>query len=190
MAKQDPLANPEQLIKQIYAYVAYRIGPGADAEDVTSATFERAIRARRTYDSMRGTPMAWLVGIARRCLAETLANRPVPLPEPPEAAEAGLEDSSIRRLTLAAAIARLDERDQELLALRYGADLTARRIAQIFGLRTNAVEVALHRAVARLRLELESERTPGSTVTGLKVDAPGASASAGRRSSDLLQSQD
>ena len=40
------------------------------------------------------------------------------------------------------------ERDRELIALRYGADLTARQIADLLDLRTNAVGVALHRALA------------------------------------------
>jgi len=38
MFERDPLANPEPLIRRVYAYVAYRIGDGPDAEDVTSAT--------------------------------------------------------------------------------------------------------------------------------------------------------
>jgi DNA-directed RNA polymerase specialized sigma24 family protein len=42
--------------------------------------------------------------------------------------------------------------------LRYGADLTARQIAELLGERTNTIEVALHRVLARLRAELESER--------------------------------
>ncbi len=50
-----------------------------------------------------------------------------------------------------AAVASLDERDRELIALRYGADLTARQIAETLEMRTNAVEVALHRALGRLR---------------------------------------
>jgi RNA polymerase sigma factor (sigma-70 family) len=51
----------------------------------------------------------------------------------------------------------LDERDQELIALRYGADLTAKQVATQLGLKTNAVEVALHRVLARLRAELADE---------------------------------
>ena len=39
---RDPLADPEPLIRRVYAYVAYRIGDGPDAEDVTSEVFERA----------------------------------------------------------------------------------------------------------------------------------------------------
>ena len=41
MFRVDPLANPEPLIKRVYAYVAYRVGDGPDAEDLTSETFER-----------------------------------------------------------------------------------------------------------------------------------------------------
>ena len=41
MMRRDPLANPEPLVRRVYAYVAYRIGSGPDAEDVTSEVFER-----------------------------------------------------------------------------------------------------------------------------------------------------
>jgi RNA polymerase sigma factor (sigma-70 family) len=159
--RRDPLADPELLLRRVYAYVAYRIGPGPDAEDVTSETYARALRARDTYDPARGTPVAWLIGIARRCLAEALAARPLLSAERLDVADAGdLEERSIRRLSLAAAVASLDEREQELIALRFGADLSARRIGEILGLRTNAVEVALHRALLRLRDRLEAGPRP------------------------------
>jgi len=156
---RDPLSDPEPLIRSIYEYVAYRIGPGADAEDVTSETFERALRGRNTYDPAKGPPIAWLIGIARRCLSDAIARRVAVPGDPPESAAAGdLEEDSLRRLSLSGALARLDERDQELIALRYGADLTARRIGEILGMRTNAVEVALHRALGHLRELMEGRR--------------------------------
>jgi RNA polymerase sigma factor (sigma-70 family) len=155
--RSDPLANPEPLIRSVYGYVAYRIGPGPDAQDVTSATLERAIRGRGTYDPAKGPPIAWLIGIARRCLSDALAARPLLYGEPPERPESGnLEADSIRRLTLSGALASLEEREQELIALRYGADFTARRIGEILGMKTNAVEVALHRALTRLRERLDA----------------------------------
>ncbi len=70
---RDPLANPEALIRRVYAYVAYRLGDGPDAEDVTSEVFERALRYRESYDRSKGEPTAWLLGIARRCTSESLA---------------------------------------------------------------------------------------------------------------------
>jgi RNA polymerase sigma-70 factor, ECF subfamily len=167
MLRRDPLADPEPLLRRVYSYVAYRIGPGPDAEDVTSETYARALRGRDGYDPSRGAPVAWLIGIARRCLAEAMTARPVPTQELPEAADAGdLEEQTLRRLALAAAVGSLDEREQELIALRYGADLSARRIGEIVGLRTNAVEVALHRALLRLRDRLESEQSPVATGKG------------------------
>jgi RNA polymerase sigma-70 factor (ECF subfamily) len=161
----DPLRDPEPLIRRVYAYVAYRIGDGPDAEDVTSETFERALRYRTSFDSSRGEPAAWLIGIARRCIEDARVVRPVPIADPPDAPQAGeLAEDAIRRLDLVAAIAGLGDRDRELIALRYGADLTARQIAELLGLQTNGVEVALHRAVDRLRSAMLDGRRGGAAA--------------------------
>jgi RNA polymerase sigma factor (sigma-70 family) len=174
IGRRDPLADPEPLLRRVYAYAAYRLGPGADAEDVTSETYARALRARHTYDPGRGAPLAWLLGIARRCLAETVAARPPLSAGPLDRPDAGdLEERTIRRLALAAALETLSEHEQELIALRYGADLSARRIGEVLGMRTNAVEVALHRALLRLRDQLDvdtvrerAEPRPAASTTG------------------------
>ena len=57
----------------------------------------------------------------------------------------------VDRLTLDEALARLSDRDSELLSLRYDADLKAREIAAVLEMDTHAVEVALSRALERLR---------------------------------------
>ena len=155
MLRVDPLANPEPLIRRVYSYVAYRVGDGPDAEDITSETFERALRYKKSYDPKKGEPVAWLIGIARRCIER----RPLTVELSAEHLEAAdqrdLEEDAVRRIALSSAVARLEERDRDLIALRYGADLTARQIAELQGAKTNAVEVALHRALGRLRAHLE-----------------------------------
>jgi len=153
---RDPLRDPAPLVRRVYAYAAYRLGPGPDAEDVTSETFERALRYRQSFDPKRGTPAAWLVGIARRCVDDYLRGRGIEVPTDDEALLDGVGDPSpadltILRLDLAEAVATLGIRDRELIALRYGADLKAKDIAVLLGQSTNAVEVALHRALDRLR---------------------------------------
>lgn len=156
---RDPLANPGPLIRRVYAYVAYRLGDGAEAEDVTSETFERALRYRDSFDPKRGEPVSWLIGIARRCI-ESSRMRPESLEHTGDPADPlDVEAETVERLTLAQAVDRLDARDRELVALRYGSDLSARQIGELLELRTNAVEVALHRALARLRTLLEGEDT-------------------------------
>ena len=81
----DPLAQPEEAIRRLYGYVAYRIGPGPDAEDVVSATIERALSYRSSYDPRHGTPgrlarghreplhrrPAWAAGRARTSTGST-----------------------------------------------------------------------------------------------------------------------
>jgi RNA polymerase sigma-70 factor (ECF subfamily) len=158
---RDPLVDPAPLVRRVYAYVAYRIGDGPDAEDVTSDTFERALRYRESFDPRRGPPAAWLIGIARRCLADRAGRRHELVSEPPERASAEeLEGTALRRLEVRRAVESLDERSRELIALRYGADLTAAQIGELLELKTNAVEVALHRALRRLEGVLEGEPEP------------------------------
>lgn len=149
--KRDPLAQPEPLIRRVYAYVAYRIGTGPDADDVTAEAMARALQYRHSFDPAKGEPHSWAIGIARRCVDEWLA-KPVELPDPPDLRAPGdLEQDTVDRLAMRAAVLELGERDRELLALRYGADLSARQIGDVLGMTTNAAEVALHRALKRLR---------------------------------------
>jgi RNA polymerase sigma-70 factor (ECF subfamily) len=161
LRRNDPLRDPEPLIRRVYSYVAYRIGDGPEAEDVTSEVFERALRYRRSFDPRKGEPIAWLLGIAHRCIHSSRASEPhLSLDEWDAAGPDDLQSRSIDRVTLGSAIERLGERDRELIALRYGGDLTAAQIGDVLGLRTNAVEVALHRALDRLRTALEAEPEP------------------------------
>jgi RNA polymerase sigma-70 factor (ECF subfamily) len=157
MLRRDPLANPEPLIRRVYAYVAYRVGDGPDAEDLTSETFERALRYRKSYDPRKGEPVAWLLGIAKRCIDGRGPRIELASESPEESTTSDLEEETVRRLTVSRAVGALEERDRELIALRYGADLTARQIAELLGARTNAIEVALHRALGRLRATFEEE---------------------------------
>jgi RNA polymerase sigma-70 factor (ECF subfamily) len=171
----DPLARPEEAIRRLYSYVAYRIGSGADAEDVVSETLERALRYRASYDERRGSPVGWLVAIASNVLADRgHADATVALDAVPEpASDEDVMSRSLERLDLRRAMSLLDARSRDLLALRYGADLKAREIAELRGLRTNAVEVALHRALARLRVLLEEAgQAPaaGDGTVALRVD--------------------
>lgn len=155
--RRDPLANPEPLIARVYAYCAYRLGHGPDAEDATSDVFERALRHRASYDPRKGTPLAWLLGIARRSVSEVAAARLSTVEEVPPDAETVPERDLALRLDLAEALARLDVRDRELIALRYGADLKAKQIGELLQMRAHAVEMALHRALSRLREQLERD---------------------------------
>jgi RNA polymerase sigma-70 factor (ECF subfamily) len=163
--RRDPLRNPADLISRVYAYAAYRLGPGPDAEDVTSETMLRAVKYRSTYDPAKGKPIAWLIGIARACADDMLSSRrntSYVIPE--HASTERLEDEVVTRLTVTQVVELLDERDRELVALRYGADLSTAQIATLLGMSAGAVDVALHRCRNRLRSELTTERASRRAV--------------------------
>jgi RNA polymerase sigma factor (sigma-70 family) len=161
LGARDPLADPGQLIRRVYGYVAYRVGDGSAAEEITSRTLERAVRYRESYSPERGTPLAWVIGIANRCVSDRMPPATVPLEEARDRVAPGdLEEGALLRVELARALATLDERSRTLIALRYGADMTARQIAEFLDLSPHAVEVAVGRALARLerRMGPASER--------------------------------
>ena len=138
----DPLADPEPLIRRVYSYVAYRIGDGPDAEDVTSTTIERALRYRSSFDPRKGRPQSWLIGIARSCVDDFLRGRPLPAGDVGEpAASDELESEALLRLSVG-----------ELLAMKSG-----------------AVDVALHRARERLRSELAGLGVGGVSSAAMTV---------------------
>jgi RNA polymerase sigma-70 factor (ECF subfamily) len=176
---RDPLADPEPLIRRVYAYVAYRIGDGPDAEDVTSATIERALRYRASYDSRRGKPQSWVIGIARTCVDDFFRDKIATDGEVDETSGPDdLERETVLRLAVDAAVSALDDVDRELIALRYGADLSTRQIAALLQMKTNAVDVALHRARARLRGHLEGVGFGATRTAKVPVAGPAAESSA------------
>jgi RNA polymerase sigma factor (sigma-70 family) len=151
--KADPLSDPAPLIRRVYAYVAYRIGDGPEAEDVSSEVFERALRYRWSYNPDKASPITWLMAIARRVVAERgVAPETTAVDEATDLADPlDVEAESVRKLDLRAAVAQLSERDRELIGLRYGADLSAAQIAELLESEPHAIEVSLSRAVSRLR---------------------------------------
>lgn len=155
---RDPFAAPDELIRRVYAYVAYRIGSGPAAEDVVSEAIERGLRYRQSYDAKKGSPAAWLAGIASRVLVDHATKgrlqATVDVEDPHNYED--FSHAALRKLALQDAVATLDERSREIVALRYGGDLKAREIGEILGMTTNAVEVALSRALHRLRSTFEA----------------------------------
>jgi RNA polymerase sigma-70 factor (ECF subfamily) len=153
-------------LPRVYNYLRYRGFDRATAEDLTSATFEKAWRARDRYRRDRAAVSTWLAAIARNTAIDHL-RRPrldVPLDERTDApAEATPETEALRQAEsrrLRALLAGLPEREREIVALKYGAGATNRAIARLTGLGESNVGTILHRTIAALRArwhETESE---------------------------------
>src|SRR6201995_399137 len=55
---------------RVYADIAYLVVDRATAEDLTQATFERALRAWARFDPRRASEATWLLAIARNLLID------------------------------------------------------------------------------------------------------------------------
>lgn len=158
-AEPDWDAVYTQQLPRIYNFFRYRIGNSAVAEDLTSRTFEKAWSARRRYRKDVAGFGTWLLAIARNVAIDHLRSqrRHLPLEAAAEVADARTPEEEQARESdlaqLAALMRRLSIREQELLALKYGAGATNRAIAELTGLSESNVGTILHRAVSTLRNE-------------------------------------
>jgi RNA polymerase sigma-70 factor, ECF subfamily len=141
----------------IYAYVATLLRDPASAEDVTALAFERAYRRRASFDRRRGVERAWLFGIARNAALDELRRRKriagllvdpedVSASSPADGAEVALRRTAVR-----SAMASLNGREREIVALKFHAGLTNGEIARVLGLSETAAGTLLYRTMEKLR---------------------------------------
>jgi RNA polymerase sigma-70 factor (ECF subfamily) len=148
---------------RVYNYLRYRVGDGPEAEDLTAATFERAWRHRRRYRKDVAAFSTWLLAIARNVARDHFRrqSRQAGREERSERPDGStVEEISQRRDELARLLALLNslsDRERDLVALKYGAGMSNRAIAEVAGLSETNVGTILHRVVTRLRQEWESE---------------------------------
>lgn len=141
----------------VYAYVASLVRDRSAAEEVTAVAFERAYRKRSRFDPDRGEARAWLFGIARNAALDELRRRGrrAELAADPADLDGERPDQSVaeteRRLAVSAALAGLEPRQRELIALKFFAGLSNREIAAIVGVSESNAGTRLHRAVTELR---------------------------------------
>jgi RNA polymerase sigma factor (sigma-70 family) len=161
----------EQHVDAVYAFFAYAVRKEA-AEDLTASTFERVIGAWRRYDAARAGERTWILSIARNLLTDHYRReshrRGASLDEHPGLLESlrSDEDWVQRRLDqdeLRGWLSVLSEREREVLALRYGADLQAADIGRLLELSPANVHQIISRALRTLRerASAPSEPAPG-----------------------------
>lgn len=156
-------------VRSVFGFIGYRVRSREEAEDLTQQTFERALRAWRRFDPTRSSPLTWLLAIARNLLIdhyraagsvrhEALDQAVHPSADPTEAI--GISPEVERALGL------LSDREREILALRYGADLTGPEIAEVTRLSLANVQQIISRSLRRMRAELERDQPDANRSRG------------------------
>ena len=166
----DDVLSATQLCER-YAANVYRfaamVSRGSDeAEDLAQDSLERAIRGFASFDPRRGTLEAWLWRIVVNAARDAdrlrgrrwrLVERLIHTHDPDDDVVPDL-DATIGDEDLLAAVRGLHPRDRALVALRFGGGLDYAEVGAALGMSAAAAGVALRRALARLRRELETTR--------------------------------
>jgi len=149
--------------------LGYLRGRGAfDPDDLLGETFLHAVRSVRAFEGDERGFRAWLLAIARRRLVDDFrynARRPA-LPATDDelaemagtvrdAAEVAIERVEVRGVLRA--IRRLSPDQQDVLLLRFVAELSLDEVAQVVGKRVTAVKALQRRGLASLKREILPE---------------------------------
>jgi RNA polymerase sigma factor (sigma-70 family) len=160
----------DEHVWRVYGFIAYRVRDRADAEDLTQQTFERALRAWGRFDPQRSSVGTWLMSIAHNLVVDfyradrSAAQDPIGPGGVAEEALPALEDAGDDpgvEPEIANALEELQPRERELIALRFGGDLTGPEIAELTGLTLANVQQILSRSLRKLRAALEPESARG-----------------------------
>ncbi len=156
----------DRYFERVYRYVYYRVREEAEAEDVTSDVFFRALRAMPRYEP-RQPFLAWLYRIARNAIIDRArATRPRlsfedALAHPDSGDHVVDPDAQLlatdRRARLRAALANLTTEQQEVVVLRFVEGLSAAEVGKIMGKRAGTVRGLQFRALHSLRKYVTAE---------------------------------
>lgn len=161
----------ERYVDQIYGYVLSLTKDKEEAEDVTAATFAKALEELPRFE-WRGVPYsAWLYRVATNLVTRE-KRRPgwveldphlaADLEDPSELAERMDRDHEVR-----GAVAALPTDQRQVVLLRFGAEMTCREIGSVMGRSEGAVKLLTFRALTSMRRRLgaplpaERARTAG-----------------------------
>lgn len=162
-------AGDERALRQAYdrwgglvhAFCCRSLASRADAEEATAQVFVNAWRGRHSFDDDRGSLAGWLLGIARRVVADThrVAAREQVLRAAlaevrTEQTEPG-PDELVDRLLVADAMAQLRPEQRRAVALAFYDGLTHEQVASAMGLPLGTAKTHIRRGIAVLRRRLE-----------------------------------
>lgn len=148
----------------VHTVASRTLGDPSEAEDVTQQVFVSAWRGRAGYSPDKGTLPGWLLGIARRKIADVLHDRSRRRHKAQRAAMAAVDrpgddpcDSVVDRVLVLAELCALPQPQQEILRLAFYHDLTQVQIAERLDLPLGTVKAHIRRSLRRLKHRLETD---------------------------------
>jgi RNA polymerase sigma-70 factor, ECF subfamily len=150
-------------IRPIYRYIYCKVGDVKLSEDLTAQVFLEALESLPRYHH-NGHFSAWLFSIARHKVVDHYRTQRSDLPIEVTDGESDNKVDPLSTLIqteetqrISKFIHLLDEQDQELLRLRFVAELNFAEIARLINSNMEATKKRFYRLLAHLRQQLELE---------------------------------
>ena len=152
----------DQYYPAVFKYFRYRGADPDTANDLAAAVFERALAKINTFDPRKAAFNTWIFTIAHNLginhwKAQT-RSQAVSIDQGLPGLDPQPEDAIIHQEGIAAlltALSELDEREREVVGLKFSGALTNRQIAGLVNLTASNVGVILYRALHKMKLALE-----------------------------------
>ena len=143
----------ETHLDDVYGYLAWFTGDRGAADDLTGATFERALRLWHRFDPARGSEQTWLCQVARTVAldhfrSERRRTRREQLAAVPERVDERFAEGL--SADLEAAVSSLSAGEREVIALRVVLELDAGTTSRVLGISTTNCTTRLNRALKKL----------------------------------------
>lgn len=140
---------------KIYRYCYYRLKNTWKAEDITQETFLRYLECDSYKDI--GRPLAFLYTIARNlCIDEMRKKKTEELTE--DLADDGFEKKLVDTVAVRQAVRELEEKEQELLLLRFANEVPVSDLAKLYNKSRYAVYRDINRITKKLEVKLRDEK--------------------------------
>ncbi|GAB4538781.1 MAG: sigma-70 family RNA polymerase sigma factor [Anaerolineales bacterium] len=151
----------DRYFPEVYRYALYRLGEGAQAEDVASDVFVRLLETLEKGGGPSDNLKGWLLATAAHIIADFFRRKyrrgeeeiPEELPDPQPSLDETTDERARRRQALQA-LQTLTAEQQEVIALRFGQGYSLEETAALMKKNANAVKALQFRALAALNREL------------------------------------
>ena len=156
VARPSFAAAAEEHLDAVYRYLLLMTRDDATAQDLTSETFEKALRSWRRFDPRRASARTWLCRIARNAALDHFRGEERRRrreerygAEPVEVGEPGLP--GVLSPVLRVALDALSAAEREVIALRVLLELDGDEAARLLGISRTACSTRLSRALQKLQ---------------------------------------
>lgn len=148
--------------QKVYNYAYYRLLNHADAEDVTSAVFLKAVSNIDRFDPSKASFSTWILRIAHNVMVDRYRTRKPSVPlEAISGNEPSCEDEypalDERQKRVAELLSCLPEDDRELVYLKYYQEKKNIEIAKMLDMNPSTVATRLRRALILMRSKAEGD---------------------------------